>query len=293
MEINPKIFMNHISLIPITVYITSYNRKEMLKRAVNSVIAQNYRPIELIIVDDASSEDTLTYLDSLDVAWFEENDIQLMIHRKKINSGACESRNIAIRTANGEFITGLDDDDEFLPNRLNDLVNAWDDRYAGICSSNIIIGDGNKTSVLAKGIGKISTNKLLERNVIGSQIFTKTEHLRAIGGFDPSFPAWQDYECWLRMSLNFGPILKINKPSYIVHTEHDKPRITRSDNTNKAISIFRQKHKHLLSNKQLRILNFKENEAKGVSYEKISNWLDALTLRTTPRVIKRWLKANL
>ena len=86
----------------ISVYIPTYNRLELLKRAVQSVQNQTYKNFEIIIVDDNSSDGTQDFLVGL-----AKVDSRIRYFFKDKNSGACVSRNIAINLAQGELITGL------------------------------------------------------------------------------------------------------------------------------------------------------------------------------------------
>ena len=96
----------------ITVYIPTHNRSILLKRAVDSVLRQTYENFEIIICDDGSSDNTADYL--VDLA---SRDHRVKFIRNNEPKGACFSRNRCIELAKGEFITGLDDDDEFVENR--------------------------------------------------------------------------------------------------------------------------------------------------------------------------------
>lgn len=87
----------------VTVYMPTYNRVDLLQRAVESVLSQDYKNIELIVVDDNSTDDTHKYLSKIVE---EDSHFRYFINEK--NSGACISRNKAIFSTNGEFITGLD-----------------------------------------------------------------------------------------------------------------------------------------------------------------------------------------
>lgn len=103
--------MNHAL---VSVIIPAYNRKHTLSRALKSVKSQSYRPIEVIIVDDASNDGTSFLLRDFDF-W----DLQSKIIVNKKNSGISYSRNIGIRSARWEFIAFLDSDDEWI--KLNKL----------------------------------------------------------------------------------------------------------------------------------------------------------------------------
>src|SRR5690606_1394413 len=103
-----------------TVYIPTYNRVELLKRAVESVRQQTYQNLDIIIVDDCSKDSTHEYLKEIT-----KQDSRIRYFIKEKNSGACVSRNIAIENARGDFITGLDDDDYFLNSRIEFFLEGY------------------------------------------------------------------------------------------------------------------------------------------------------------------------
>ena len=107
-------------IIPkVSVIIATYNRADLLPRAVSSTLDQTYSDFELIIVDDCSSDDTqevaLTFTDP-----------RIRVIRHETNLGAAAARNTGIAHARGEYIAFLDDDDECMPNRLADQVSVLD-----------------------------------------------------------------------------------------------------------------------------------------------------------------------
>ena len=87
----------------VSIYIPTYNRLDILKRAIRSVLDQSYAKLELIVVDDCSTDSTNEYLEDLS-----KRDFRLVHLRNSDNQGACVSRNRAIEYARGEFITGLE-----------------------------------------------------------------------------------------------------------------------------------------------------------------------------------------
>ena len=110
----------------VTVYIPTYNRLQLLQRAVSSVLDQSYENIELLVVDDNSDDDTANYL-----ADISRNDSRIAYRTNSSNLGASTCRNIALQEAKGDFVTGLDDDDYFLKYRIEDFVSAWNNRQIG------------------------------------------------------------------------------------------------------------------------------------------------------------------
>lgn len=222
----------------VTVYIPTFNRVELLKRAVKSVQDQTYQNLEIIIVDDCSTDGTHKYLERVS-----KEDSRVRYFLKETNSGACVSRNIAINNAKGEFITGLDDDDYFLKNRLELFEKYWDDQYSCLFSYNILKKNkirSNKRWAMKK---IVSSKDLLKANHIGNQIYTRTELLKKIGGFDPEMLVWQDLECWYRI-LGEKSGKRIDVASYVVDMSHEHERISnhKGEKVKKTYDYFCQKH---------------------------------------------------
>src|SRR5690606_23919385 len=121
---------------------------------------------------------------------------------KERNGGACQSRNIAIRMARGKYITGLDDDDYFVQDRLLRFMENKSllEKHQFLVSRYISL----KGEKLSKGIAnrlKSSTygyRDLFFGNVVGGQIFTLTDRLAA-HLFDESLEIWQDLDLWFRL----------------------------------------------------------------------------------------------
>lgn len=204
----------------ITIYIPTKNRLELLKRSIFSVLSQTYNNWELIIVNDASTDDTFDYLESI------KSEKIIVIHQT-VSKGACVARNTAINKASGEFITGLDDDDYFEANRLTDFVQAWSVRP----QDSILLYTNNKLLIEDKIMGSSNRGSfckkrdLLIRNRIGNQIFTTTENIKKINGFDEKLLMWQDIDCWYRL-LKGGNGFLVNNSSYITDVSDREDRIT-------------------------------------------------------------------
>ena len=235
--------MTENSLNPlVTVYIPTYNRRDLLERAVRSVLDQTYKNIELIIVDDRSNDDTMEFLKKLSIA-----DKRVRYFQNAVNSGACVSRNKAISAAKGEFITGLDDDDYFSNFRLEGFLRAW--RIANI---NVVALYSNVCRKTQRGVKKASPRlnfcrykDLVYSNWPGNQVFTKVIFLKSIGGFDTDLPAWQDLDCWYRLLKETkGEAHGIDDYSYILDVSHPHERISQkgNDKLEQAWEIFCNKN---------------------------------------------------
>ena len=245
----------------VSVYIPTHNRAEMLERAVLSVCKQTYHSIEIIISDDGSSDNTAEIVNRLKQKF--ENIYYI---RSSISEGACSARNKAIFFAKGEFITGLDDDDEFEINRIEYLVSTFK-MYENLS----FVSSGYKVICKDKVFNSCSREKfinlknLLNINMVGNQVLTRTEYLRSIGGFDTRFPLMQDYDCWIRLVSKYGKGLNTGKILYIMHTEHDKPRITNKEKLDLGFKLLFLNHKEKMTKNNIKNLNllyyyFKNNK---------------------------------
>lgn len=210
----------------ISIYLPTHNRSKKLARAIESVINQTYQNYELIICDDGSLDETKTISDE-----YVKKNKKIRYLRNPNPLGACSARNLGIFSARGEFITGLDDDDEFTQDRLEELHNCWNDNYSFICSNIINIYKNKNPSIeYKKNKTEFTLKDLLLRNEASNQIFTKTERLKSVGGFTPNVKRLQDWDTWTKICAKYGSFYRINKPLYLMHHDHEKnePRVSNS-----------------------------------------------------------------
>lgn len=211
----------------ISVYISTYNRQKKLERAVNSILNQDYKNIEIIVSDDNSKDTTNEYMNDLILKY---KDIIYL--RNEINCGACITRNNAIYAATGKYITGLDDDDEFTPNRLSTFITKWDPKFSFIASNFKERYSSGKMKPYYNRIRdkKYPSTHLLYDNNASNQIFTLRERLLGIGGFDKRVKRLQDWDTWLRLAEKYGTYYCIKDATYIMNHDHDinEKRVSKS-----------------------------------------------------------------
>lgn len=215
-------------MVRVSIYIPTRNRRSLLERAFQSVIQQTHSDLEIIVVNDASTDDTGPYLDSLRTI----EPRLTVIHSDKPN-GAPAARNRAIKIASGQFITGLDDDDEFTPTRIASLLNYWnslgDDagQVSGLFTLSMMT-DGKASSPTMDRKDEVRYEDLFYHNFIGNQIFCPTSYLRAVGGFDEDMPALQDLELFMRLVRKFGPARLAPDYSYLCYIDDGRERISKN-----------------------------------------------------------------
>ncbi|NBB76841.1 MAG: glycosyltransferase, partial [Bacteroidetes bacterium] len=118
--------------------IVSRNRPDRLRAAIRSALDQTFAELEIIVVDDASTDETEKTLESL----AQKREIRYL--RNETRQGASRSRNIAIQEARGEFIAGLDDDDTWHPHRIEKLLNAFQEGVSAVCAYDMLVHENRE-----------------------------------------------------------------------------------------------------------------------------------------------------
>lgn len=149
----------------ISVVIPVYNAKKTLRQTVNSVLIQDLKEFEIILVDDGSTDGTETICDEL----AEETDLIRVIH--KINRGVSSARNAGIDASEGEYITFVDADDSIEQHMLSDIISEFVEKDADMvfCGFNEVQENGKQTNIIAN----LPPRRLLERDiVVNSLLYT-------------------------------------------------------------------------------------------------------------------------
>lgn len=210
----------------ISVIITTFNREDLLERAIRSVIAQTYPAVELIVVDDCSNEKTAQLIEKMR-AECEARFVHFIYERNTQNSGSNFSRNRGYALSQGAFVTGLDDDDYFLPERLSKLVSRYEEQYAFVTDSPARLDKKQRTRSDSNSKRIITLQDILCENVVGNQVLTTREKLLGVGGFSPEIKQQQDRDAWIKLILKYGPGIKYSFSTAMVDAEHSSDRITK------------------------------------------------------------------
>jgi glycosyltransferase involved in cell wall biosynthesis len=182
----------------ISVVIPTYNRARTILRTVNSVLNQTLQPFEIIIVDDGSSDETVSILEAV-------KELKII---SQANKGVSAARNIGIGQAKGMWIALLDSDDEWVPDYLAKQVGfaRANPELEIFQSEEIWIRNGKRVNPrlkYQKQGGWIFKACLPLCIVAPSAVLFKKELWQKIGGFDESFPVCEDYDLWLRIARNY------------------------------------------------------------------------------------------
>lgn len=218
------------------VYLPTSGRSQLVPRALSSLISQTTPDWQCVVGIDGSNLETEKV-----VARFCELDKRISMFVNKNPIGAPATRNRAVSQMDTLFITGLDDDDAFLPNRIELFEKEFSDKYAFLSANDIMINDTGK-SLRSRRPTHCDLPKISVRNFVGNQAFFLRSRFELVGGFDENFPSLQDHELWFRMIEQFGPSRCIRTASQIIFSESSRSRITTSVRHANSIDLFIQKH---------------------------------------------------
>ncbi|WP_236584221.1 MULTISPECIES: glycosyltransferase family A protein [unclassified Nitratiruptor] len=192
-----------------SVIIPVYNRANVIKRAIESVLHQTYKDFELIVVDDGSTDETPKIL--------EQYPIQVI---RQENRGVSAARNSGIKAAKGKIIAFLDSDDEWKKNHLETHAEFFEKNpdYTIHQTDEIWIRNGkflNKKKIHQKKSGYIFYDSLHLCLISPSAVAIKKELFDEVGLFREDFEVCEDYELWLRITkkypVGFSPIQTVIK----------------------------------------------------------------------------------
>lgn len=199
----------------VSVVVPTYERPEAANRAIESVLGQTYRPIELIVVDDHSPQPMVDALGPINA-----DDVRITTIRHEENRGGNAARNTGLDAATGEFVAFLDDDDEWLPEKLERQVAALEREDAGFAYTGVrnVGPDGETISITSSSNGGRVTKRLLFGNFIGtfSAVMARRTVIERAGKLDERLPSWQDWEYYVRLS-RYGRCVAIPEPLVVRH----------------------------------------------------------------------------
>ena len=183
----------------ISVVIPTHNRADLLPRAIKSVQAQTWTDLEILVVSDGSEDDTKAVVEAL-----AKEDSRIKFIEYFPARGGNIARNTGIDNAAGEYVAFLDDDDEFMPEKLEKQMAVMEsDPEIGLVYTGvrvIYVIEGVEYSSVPKAEGDLSRAILLD-NIIGttSTVMARKEHLLQAGKFDVQLRALQDFDLWVRV----------------------------------------------------------------------------------------------
>ena len=182
-------------MLTVSVIIPTHNRAATISRAVESVLRQSYKHIEIIVVDDGSEDETQNILKS-------QQGVKII--SLDATRGVSAARNEGVAVSSGEWIAFLDSDDEWMPEKLDkQLELANRENLPLIHGEEIWIRNGkrvNPKNKHQKSGGDIFEKCLKLCLISPSAALIKRDVFEEMGGFDEKFPVCEDYDLWLKIT---------------------------------------------------------------------------------------------
>ena len=187
----------------VTVIIPTHNRSALLERAIGSVLRQTFTDLEVIVVDDASTDATREAVSRV-------SDPRLSYVRHPANLHVSAARNTGVARARGRYVAFLDDDDEWLPEKLErqvEVIERSSPRVAGVYTGALSLHrtDGSAGYTIRPAFRGDILAELLKDNCIGptSTVLLRRECLDDVGPFDVTLKYGEDYDLWIRLASRY------------------------------------------------------------------------------------------
>lgn len=193
----------------VSVVVPTHNRSELLLNALESISIQTFRPIEIVVVDDGSTDGILDII----CEWAAKNETPeafLVRCVKQTNQGPNAARNRGIRESRGEFIAFLDSDDRWLPEKLKKQISVLKSDadiggvYCGLSNIDLITGEKFPSEPRSYPQGNL-LQKLLIHDITEATScwIVRKNCFMEVGAFDIELPARQDWDMWIRLSAQY------------------------------------------------------------------------------------------
>lgn len=232
----------------VSAIITTHNRLTLLKRAIESVKLQTYRNIELIVVSDGSEDGTKEYCQS-------RNDLIFIHIPKEYSKGGNHARNRGIEQSTGNYIAFLDDDDYWMPTKIEHQVTAMKKHpecrfcyaaYHKEMEQDTYTANFNLTTPQIKEIEEhavdISSRSLTWSLALTSSLFVERNFLTEVGLFDENLKMHQERELVIRMAQK-SKAVQIDTPLWIYNIPNNDSNVSRKyENFKKSTAYLHKKH---------------------------------------------------
>ena len=200
------------------------NRAGQVQQAAATVLEQDVAPLELVIVNDASTDETSAVLDEL-----AQRDRRVRVVESSEALGPCAARNLGLAQAGGELVAFCDDDDGWLPGVGRVVLDYLDThRDAGAVSSwHMVAHAGSDATAVFRGPLSYGVAELLWQNVIALPFAVVRRTVLSFEvGFDPDLPTGEDWDLWLRCAQERA----VHTVPYVGYryTQHGAARVTRT-----------------------------------------------------------------
>lgn len=226
----------------VSVIIPAYNRAGTIERSVRSVLDQTVKELEVIVVDDCSTDQTESVIRGI-------NDKRVRYDRLEKQSGACVARNRGIDLAEGELVAFQDSDDFWKPEKLEKQISALKEYGADICFSSLnrhYLGSGAKVMVFPPddtlSDGFLDIHTLRRKSCVSTQTIVAQKKVFEKYRFDPLVKKGQDYDWIIRAALEYS-VYFIKEPLVEQYLQKDSISLGGAEKIVESRLYFLEKYK--------------------------------------------------
>jgi glycosyltransferase involved in cell wall biosynthesis len=251
----------------VSVIIPTYKRAHILPRAIKSVLNQTYSDLELIIVDDGSRDNTSAVVSGI-------KDKRIRYVELSENKGLSVARNSGLRVSQGKFVAFLDDDDEWIPDKLESSLEVFrknKDTNIGLVYTNGYLVKKDKKNIFFKDSRHSSivyTDTQRHQNIFPTSISSPLLQFCMLprntvlktGFFDECMRNWEDVDYFVRVALVFD-VYFLNIPLAIIHEQDQHLGMVNAD-VMKSREYFFKKHRDKMSKDRNNLYRFTQKMAR-------------------------------
>ena len=200
----------------VSVIMSSYNSINTIEEAIESIINQTYKNLELLIMDDCSEDGSFEKID-----YYKNKFENIRVFRNKKNLGLTKSLNLLIENSSGEYIARQDADDLSFKKRIEEQVKEMNKHDLDFCTTRALVKNTRKK---IPGVSYFVPSKIISKfknPFIHGTLMVKTNSIIKVGSYNENFYYAQDYKLIVDMLDRNYRYRKINKPLYLLNMENN------------------------------------------------------------------------
>lgn len=249
---------SEVKPLPLVSVITpAYNAEPYIAETLDSVLASTYSNIEVIVVDDGSSDGTVRIANE-----YAARDSRVRVYEQK-HGGVCNARNFAIEQSKGELILPVDSDDLITPDFIADAVDVIlsDDDVKVVCPQAEYIGErSGKWNLPAFDI-----NLLARKNILCATALYRKSDWEKTGGYNRELSAREDWDFWISMLKNGGKVKTLPKVSFYYRIKSGSKRVTDRKLKAKVVDELNKRHPEFLERELGGKLRYMRSHSKMIN----------------------------
>ena len=205
----------------VSIIVPVYNRAHTLPRLFASLQAQLYRPLEIVLVDNNSTDTSLEICQAFAQA-NASDELSIQVTQEN-TPGAAAARNKGLSIAKGEFVSFFDSDDEMSPDFISSMLAALlESPTAAFVAARSRMVFENGTEQVREGLEGLSLSSHILSAALSTQSFlARTDFIRRIGGWNADVPIWNDYELGIRMLQSAHSFVTLDRTFHRIYQHAD------------------------------------------------------------------------